>query len=568
MEQDVGAEGFVTKSPQELAAQVLSVGAIFLATSHPEGKQLDELYREKREYVERLLKSGISDQQLAEQLGRLYEEGRNLGIYSPLAGEKSEEFLQHAKEVYASWGLNEEEVEKMAREMLSKEGFLGELRRWRKNHEREIRQLFENFISQNPLSPEEENARIEQLQARVIYLNSSEAQNTLAPFFPDGNFLYHGTNVEQAIQILDSGRIVNAKTLIELEEERAKQEGREKGIVKRNSGWEGISWNFNQIGALPGDRYHLVGFLASPQEILTQETQLAIPSRPAPYELIMINSGIDVSRFYSLKTQLELLIHIGLGETNSVVANIIQLSLVKEGKINGESLLQNFIREHQDDEEITKLLRRYFLIKDDNIVELSPDLLQQTKNEIPVGAVWLQALLDTGRIQNVPGFEGVKNVREAIERIDEKTYGALLKEFQKERGYVEGLIKEEEEKVTSLSVPVSEVFLVVPDTDLRRYLRILSRCNTWPKGILVFSRRDIRLENFASMHRGDNQKMTEILKRAIPPRPGYIDYENDLLGIKITPDIMAGYRKHVIKEGCLGNRRSLKKNSQGKLEIS
>lgn len=558
------------KSPQELAAQVESVYRISLEfTRHPEGKTFDRFYQEMRDYVKKLLEIGVSDEQLEEELRRLYEQGKKLGIYSPLESERRDDFLSQLKKHYLGLGYSEIEAELKAQKTLSREGYLAELRKWRRNYERKINKYFQDIIKRYPMTNTDESERIRQLRERVIYLTNPEQTRQLASQFPDGNFLYHGTRVEQAIRILESGSLLNVKALLDAEEERVKREGGEKTIIRRNSGYEGISWSFNEINALPGDRYHLVGFLASPQEILTEDQQLAIPSRPAPYELIQINGEIDSRLYYSIKTQLELISAIGVGERNSVFSNIIQLSLYRKNQAKGgsnpfakNSLLQNFVNMKLDDTEMSSKLRSLYYLRENGTVELSPDLLQQTSDEIPVAAVWFQSLIDTGRIKNVLGFEDVTTVKQIIERISHDNYGAFLEELRRENQYLEDLIKNEEEKITPISVPVSKMYLVVPSTDLEKYLRVIARCGVQPKGIIVYDHRLVRLENFASTHRGDYEAMTRLIREAIPISNGFIDYKQ-ILGTEITSDKLAGHKKHVIGERYLDGTGLLKKREGG-----
>lgn len=564
------------KSPQELASQVQSVyGTLLEFTKHPNGEVLDERYKQSRQYVEKLLEAGVSDEQLSEELDRLYQEGRGLGIYAPLEGEKADEFLLKAKEYYLGWGYSDEEAEAEARKKVSNQGYLAELRKWRRNYEGEIRKHFSDFTGAHPLTPQEESEQITRLGRRCFFLSDPESASRLAAEFPGGNYLYHGTKVEQAIEIVSSGVLANAKILYEREEERVSKEGGERRIIKRNSGYEGISWNFNEIGALPGDRYHLVGFLAPPNGVLNEQLQLAIPSRPAPNELILINGNIDADRYYSFKTQQELLITIGLGESNSAWSNIVQLASYKERQakqeknmFSNESMLAKFSERDILDEQMTELLKSRYSVRNNETIEFSPKLLRQVEDDIPVGAVWLQALIDTGRIKNVLGFEDVKTVRGAISRVTLDNFRVFLDELRREKLYLEDAVKKEEDKVTSIEVPVSETFLVVPDTDLNKWLRLLARVKVQPKGIVVYSYKTVRLENFASQHHGDNQALTDVLRETIPASEGYIDFEAEILGEEITNDKLVGYRKHVVGEQFLGSRKAVRKGEDGKLFIS
>jgi hypothetical protein len=565
----------IEKSPQELASQVESVCFTFLdLTGHPEGEALDERYKEQKEYVTKLLESGVSDEELAKELDRLYQEGRQLGIFSPLLGETADEFIQIKKDYYLAWGTNEASAEKEAKDYLTKRGYLGKLREWRKSYEKEIREHFEEFYNQRPLSEAEVKRRIAELKGKCIFIDGQEEAEELAENFSGGNYLYHGTGVKQAIQILESGNLASSKALWEEEKAKAEKEGREPKVFKRNSGYEGVSWNFNEVKAMPGDRYHLVGFLASPEDVLEGGLQLAVPSRPAPNELILIDEEVNADDYYSLKTQEELLLSIGLGETNSVWGNIASLSSFREVEENekkslffSESMLQNFADSELLNEEMEKLLRNKYAVREDGTIRFSPDLLQQVKNELPVGAVWLQALIDTGRMENVPGFEEMNTVREVIEGIDRNNYRNFLGELRKDKAYLDVEYEAKEARLSPVKVPVSDTFLVISSADLGKWLRILARCDQEPKGVVVYDAKDVRLENFATSHRGDNQALSELLRSAIPKKEGFIDYEDEVLGEKITKEKMAGYRQHVVGEQYLTKRRSIKKDADGNIAI-
>jgi len=196
-------------------------------------------------------------------------------------------------------------------------------------------------------------------------------------------------------------------------------------------------------------------------------------------------------------------------------------------------------------------------------------LLEQ--DEIPVAAVWIQALIDTGRINNDPDFQGLTSVREIVQRMPGKK-DPLKEEFLKEMAYLNRLWEEQERKITSIQVPVSKLYLVVPKHDLEKYLRILARCepSTWPKGIIVYDNRQIRLENFISLHTGDHATLTQWLQNLIPPgtpAEGYIDYCPTFLGKPaIYPEDRAGYRGHVIKDSIIPERPSIIVNN-GRLII-
>lgn len=561
----------IEKSPQELASQVESAySTSFEDADIPNGVELDDRFEQMRKYTKEMLESGISDDDLKTELNKLHQEAEDLGIYSPLKGKNYHEIIQKVKKKYLNMEYSEAEAEKFANEYLSKKGFLAELKIWRKYHERDIKKNFADFISKNELDKKSEKEKINELKEKCNMLDRQELSKDILKDFPGGNYLYHGTSVEQAIDILDSGYIANVKKMYD----QNKREEKESAIPRRNSGFEGISWNFNEIGALPGDRYHLVGFLTSPKEILKEDVQLSIPSRPAPHELILINGEIDSNRYYSAKTQQELLASFGLGRSNSVLSNLIELSNYNEeqkkeekNKYIDNSLMEDFRKKEMTDEEMSELLRDKYNIKENGMIEFAVDLLQQVKENIPIGAVWLQLLIDTERIKNIEGFEGVKTVREAISKINTKNLKNIFNELKKDENNIENNIKKEDNKVTALEEDISNMYLVVSDLDLRKWLRVIARCKTQPKGILIYDYKIVRLENFASSHRGDNLDLTKILRKSIPKAEGYIDYEKDVLGTEITDDKLAGHSKHVIGEQYLEKRKSLKIDDSGKIRI-
>jgi hypothetical protein len=449
--------------------------------------------------------------------------------------------------------------------------YIKNLRRWRLNHENAIRSQFNQFLEQHPLDLDVERIRIAELRRLIVEPDDPEALDDFRLDFPSGNFVYHGTEFRKVIKILTSGYLKSVKAL---EETHGKN-------VDHNSGYEGIPWSLNQIEDLLGDRFHLAGFLGSPEEILDSNQQLTIPSRPELFELIQISRDIEPNEFYDLKIQDEIYRYPPfLGEINSVASNLARVANFK----SENAMLIKFLNKHPDDQELAQRLRKFYQIRtkdgqlkrfgenfnnSDSTVRLSEALLQQ--DEIPVAAVWIQALIDTGRINNDPDFQGLTSVRAIVQKMPGKK-NPLKEEFFKEMDYLNPLLEEQDRKITSIQVPVSKLYLVVPKHDLEKYLQILARCeaSTWPKGIIVYDNRQIRLENFVSFHTGDHATLTQWLQNLIPPRTpaeGYIDYCSTFLGKpEISPEDRAGYRKHVINDSIIPERPSIIVNN-GRLII-
>jgi hypothetical protein len=565
----------INKSPQELAAQMIDIPNVGLKFDLGDsGAEADFRYVQWQTKISELLNSGIGDDELIKELDKIYLEGQSLGTYAPVTAERFQEEKKSEIERYKSSGYSEEEAIDLIDKRYGGAGYLAEVRRNRRNSEAEVSRQFGEYTDNHPMDTETEKEIIEDLRKRCIDVEDTE-DGYLSDEFPGGNFLYHGTKVAHAISILDSGTLASGKTLIDREKDKAKSEERDVSHIQNNSGYEGISWSFNEIAALPGDRYHLVGFVASPESVLDGDMQLAIPSRPAPNELILINGGINANSYYEAKTQYELMAGFNMGEMNSVLSNLISLSAFREVENSGKKLdmvsdplLKTFSETDMPDDEMADMLRTKYIKGDDGLIKFSTDLLQQVNNEVPVAAVWIQSLIDSGQISRVKGFEQIKTVREAIAKINDgniKNFYKLLKENNSPNVRK---TETEEDKAGSVEVPVDQMYLVVGKRDLEKWLKIIARSGKTPKGIIVVDHKKVRLEYFASSHRGDQDVLTEELRRVIPKNDGLIDYDEQVLGEKITDEKMAGYKKHVIGEKYLGNRKSIRKSEDGNLIVS
>lgn len=536
----VSNEQIRKKTPQELIAQLDDVYGLY-------GVEATEEFILIKEYVMALSQSGLSDEDLATELQHIYTSTKDV----------------------------------------IKREYSASVRRQRNEHETTVATVFSDYINQHPLDVLEEQNAIEALRAQIIFLDNPEQIQELGSQFPGGNFLYHGTQTEQAIQILESGKLANVKAIQEAVAEQHEGEAQEdtsrtnnESITaqgsefgpKSNSGFEGISWNYNEIGAMPGDRYHIAGFLAAPQDILSEDQQLAIPSRPAPFELIQINKSIDSDTFYTLKTQAELFYSGSISSSKTLFDDLLNHTFYIDHKNDAECFIKNspladFLQAQHESGDRSNVLKSLYSLRENGTIALSPELLGQVDYKIPVAAVAFQALIDSGRIRNVKGFENVQTVEEIIQKLSSDNEGDLLAELKKDYHFVQDLIAAEEQKVTAFSVPVSQLYLVVSKNDLESYLQVLARSDTKPKGILVYDESEVKLEHFASAHQGDHVHMTEILKGAIPPTEGYVDYEASLLGTQISPDMLRGTKYHTLGDTYLTHRKTIQKDAVGKLVV-
>lgn len=423
------------------------------------------------------------------------------------------------------------------------------IRAERRDRERTFREPLNEYIHEHTIETETENRVIGSLWERTVDITDlSQAElDRVAADFPSGNFLYHGSGTEQLIQILDTGVLANTKALQE----------REPGIVRHNSGYEGISWSMNGIDALPGDRYHLAGFVAAPEAVLRAGYQLAIPSRPSPNEVILIDDTINAKEYYSAKTQLELY---EAYDRNSVLGGLLELDI---GTIDDKPAKLRELSSRFTDKTFVKSLRDGYSVGENGRIVLNPDLLSATDevSEIPVAAVWLQGLVDTGRLSGTD-FDGLSTA-EVISRISAKNIKQFYAQLHIDADVYRNSTDVEEHAVF---VPVERMYLIAPKKDAAVWMKVLARSPHKPAGILLYDDKKVRLENFGSHHRGDHVELTAELQAAIrPDNKNYIDY-NRVLGTAFRDDMRTGHTLQVIAEKYLNNRAAVKKIA-GKLVV-
>lgn len=444
-----------------------------------------------------------------------------------------------------------------AQERLSQKGLAFALENLRLAEKQNINQVVQRFIKEAPV--------IQSSAPAVFEVNalSAEQQTQLDQDFADGNFLFHGTNVAGVLAILRDGALKNSLAL-------DKEDG-----VKNNSGFEGISWSFNQIDALPGDRGHLAGFVTGVEAVLRNHAQLAVPSRPAPYELIQVDQGLSVREFYQKKTQEELMYGVGFGELNNVTSNLISLQLKAENPTNEfvSSLLMQRLQDGEAWRDETQF-DQYYQIAESGKIIFSADLLQQQgEKPIPLALVFLRALQQKNEWQRLPCLSQAQTLKEAVTILQDKTnsknffqvFGHYIQEARRE-------LLEVEKQVKPLSQDVSTMYLVVPNHDLEKWQAVLQRCQAQPKGIIVYDGEKVRLENFASRHHGDHNQLTQELRQFIPFKDaadGYLDYNSTFLNRDTDEEVKrAGHRGQVIRESLVADHRSLKLDETGKRIIA
>lgn len=555
----------VPKSPQEMAAQMLDVHPYFSDFAMPEGHAscLEAEAEKLKAEVEGLNPYMLSDHQLSPVLADVERRAKKSGVWSAETGEGADQRIAYGVQKLGEYDISGEEATEVAVKELKSNGFLATIRDKRREQERLFKEPIEEYISDHEIEAGPEAFAIIQLLERTVDIATltKTEEDKVSRDFPSGNFVYHGTGTEQLVKILDSGVLANAKALNEREDAAAKAEGRETEGVRCNSGFEGVSWSMNGIDALPGDRYHMAGFIAAPEVIIGDSMQLAVPSRPAPNEVLQISAEVDANEFYDAKTQVELYRRPGMfGEANSVFDSLVSVSIwqnEEHRQSNDEPMLYKAKRDLRAQPDYQSRLRELYSAGDGGKIRLDPDLLQQADSEIPVAAVWLQAAIDTGRLRGTQFAD--KELPAVIEELNSENIKILIDSSRQDCEPYETILDQAEKVSGNVEIPVENMYFVAPRKDADAWLRVMARSEHKPAGIILYDEHNVRLENFASSHRGDHAALTAELRTAIKPgKEGYIDY-TEVLGTMFSDDMRAGRKHQVIAEKHLANRGAIKK---------
>jgi hypothetical protein len=560
------------KSPQEIAAQIMDAHPYF-GDYYMSTEQSNQLVIQAKELIDKVKDSEPylrPDEELKAILTEAQNQSEQSGVWKPTEGQGSDERITYAMDRFKGYGFSQEETKERALRKLEKNGSLWAIKQKRREQEQTFKDPMEQYIMAHDLGSEAEKEQVTRLLERTIDIATlkPEELTRLSQDFPSGNFVYHGSSTDQLIKIIDSGALVNARALYEKEDKVTKDEGQRTQSVKRNSGYEGISWSMNGIDALPGDRYHLAGFVASPEAVLGDDEQLAIPSRPAPNEVLQMSGKIEADKFYDAKTQFELYCNPGmLSEFNSVFGNLFFIAAWNKDKNQqylNEPMLYGAKNGILSEPEYQKKLRDFYTVEHDGKIRLSPDLLQQADNEVPVAAVWLQAAIDTGRL-NETQFAG-QELPDIIDKLNDKNIKDLINLSRDDWQSYEHTLNEAKKMASNIEVPIERMYFVAPRKDADMWLKLLARSQHKPAGILLYDDKKVRLENFASPHKGDQTELTHELKKAInPDNDNYINY-SDVMGAEFTDDMRTGHKHHVIAERYLSKRGNIKKIN-GKLIV-
>lgn len=461
--------------------------------------------------------------------------------------------------VMASYELSDKEIARLVAETdlsPTREDKLQWVAMNRRGAENDFRRPIQQVISST-------QPAIDVKEVDVIEVSEGN-KNSLASEFQSGNYVFHSSTTEGILGALKSGNLANIFAINEDAEAVAREEGKldEFVTIRGNSGVEGISWSINGIDAMPGTRYHVAGFLASPENILPADNKFCVPSRPAPFEVLQVPKKIDTVSLYEKKIQWELIYSMSpWGEDNSIASGLMKyLSSVEEDVTPRlPSDLRDFydtFKSSVDKSKISDELRKYAHFENGQVV-LDPALQEQ--DDILVSAVWLQCLVDNNCFQGTP-LEG-KNLEDVFEAMENGDIGWVLGEYVLQR---DALLKEIEviaEDYGRVETPVSEMYFVCPKEDVNLWQAVIAQMEVKPKGIVAYDGHQIRLENFANKSEGHNQELDAAIRLVIGEGDHRrLTWDIEVLGTPFDDSMRRGHSNQCVGNEFIGNSKILISN--------
>ena len=105
-------------------------------------------------------------------------------------------------------------------------------------------------------------------------------------------------------------------------------------------------------------------------------------------------------------------------------------------------------------------------------------------------------------------------------------------------------------------VPIEKLYMVVPEKDLEDWLRVLVRCASKPAGIVAYDDTTVRLEDFASDHKGDGDELARQLRGIVGETAETLTYA-DVLGSEFNDSMRYGDANQLIGPKYLANTKRI-----------
>jgi len=412
--------------------------------------------------------------------------------------------------------------------------------------------------------------------------NSREQTDRVNRNFSSSNFLYHGSSTEAMARVLKSGVLMNSVAL------------RQKGISANRGGTEGISWSLNGIDVLPGERYHIAGFLAAPERVLQPDEKLAVPTNPAIFEVQQMPANIDDTELSRLRIQDALFYPYHIRATNKVKAAAGEKMSNKDDNSIYQSLkflldnpkktdpppgLVRWVNGIKDPKQtIAKLQKNEsgspnYKLGDDGHISLNPYLSQFKKSERqPIAAYYIQAAIDAGKfkgtvLDSLNAIDVVKTLSQPessqFSEVKDNLGHVLFDDLKYHQKQHDDFQKKHSAPV---EVPVEQMYFVCAKGDIGEWSEFIAKSGHRPLGIMTYDNESLRIPDWKTRF-GDHDDMSRQLSNAIRPNNQHISYD-EVLGTTFDDSKRAFDKHYVIAEKALKKRKSIRKDQRtGQLKV-
>lgn len=377
--------------------------------------------------------------------------------------------------------------------------FLNTLRSNFRKSEVDVEDTFSLFDSSHPQDLSHEQ-RKQVIQQKIFKIDSESNPETavkeIHDVFPSGNYLVHGTSVEGALAIISDGSI---KSLAE----RNKGGKQNKG----QGGYAGVSFSYDGIGAIPGTAKHMVAFITSPETVLDGSTKFTVPYLAAANELQLVPLAYkkdDVAQVEAQSEFMGITPESIMGDTGFIADFDNLEESVKSGKGNS-SVERDLAKLKAGEIKIEDIQSQYRYENDELIVNPAVN-----EGEISAGIIYVDFLLKYTEAGRALGKSLLDVTPQDLLNLNSATFEdtrAVIKKISQKSTEIDGY--------GGVSIPIEQLIMLVPDTDLNNWINSLARVSRLPKAIITYPHLEgPNIPNW-KLPEGHREKAEEIISGAL-----------------------------------------------------
>lgn len=425
--------------------------------------------------------------------------------------------------------------------------FVDNLRKKIKVSENDVSALIGGFLKDKPQDAAVE-VRKQELSKKVIGRGESDPilEQEIKEMFPSGNFLVHGTSVEGVLGVVNDPDLA-LKSTSEIRKINEKFKGK--------SGYFGLSFSYNGVGALPGTWRHQVMFVTSPEQAMDQTKKLVVPYYAADKELQLVSKSYDEQAVNYAESNSDLLGISNIMGSDGVIQDFAELEAPYNTEKGNTPIEQALVKIKKGELSPDDIANCYQVI--DGKFRIKPQALEGSITE---GIIWADYLLKYSEEGRALG-KTIADVSSEELLILEKSTPEYVRQLIRDIERVENVL----EQSSAVSLPIENTIMYVPEGDLERWLDVFARIDKSPKAFITFSLTEgPKVPNW-KVPEGDWQKAEQIVTASLArlgvPAPS-IKFR-DVVGRDVAEDEIIGFSIKHLKYDVISRARKMVLTSNG-----